>query len=152
MVIIKKTAEGKVFVGRGESYLSKRIDAIYAYIVKQSKKMNGDYLMTTQEVSEKLNYQRTNVSKDLNDLVRAGKLVKIGGRPVRYRLAGQVSEEAPSVVLPMSNVKMVAPAPVKEFFNQREKDDVFIHLIGSRGSLKMLSNKRKLRFYTLQKG
>ena len=132
--------------------MSKRIDAIYAYVVEQSKKMNGDYLMTTQEVSEKLNFQRTNVSKDLNDLVRAGKLVKIGGRPVQYRLAGKVSEEAPSVVSPISNVKMVAPAPVNEFFNQREKDDVFIHLIGSRGSLKNAVEQAKAAILYPPKG
>ncbi len=43
-----------------------------------------DQGVTTQEIAEVLGIQRTNSSKDLNQLVREGKLLKTDGRPVRY--------------------------------------------------------------------
>ncbi|WP_455501338.1 PRD domain-containing protein [Gemmiger sp.] len=42
--------------------------------------------LTTQELAEKMAMQRTNISTLLNELVQDGKLDKVQGRPVRYRL------------------------------------------------------------------
>ena len=46
--------------------------------------LTSDAGVTTQEISERLNIQRTNASKDLNQLVREGRLKKLSGRPVKY--------------------------------------------------------------------
>ncbi len=43
-----------------------------------------DQGVTTQEIAEVLGIQQTNSSKDLNQLVREGKLIKTDGRPVRF--------------------------------------------------------------------
>lgn len=43
--------------------------------------------LTTQELANKMAMQRTNISTLLNNLVQDGKLEKIQGRPVRYRLS-----------------------------------------------------------------
>lgn len=60
----------------------KRIDLVYNSI-KALDKSNG---VTTTEVSELLNLERSNVSKDLNLLVNKGLLYKNNSRPVRYFL------------------------------------------------------------------
>lgn len=67
----------------------KRIERIY-YYVKEKTNTSSSFLfkeidgVTTKEIAEALNIQRTNVSKDLNQLVREGRLKKYDGRPVRY--------------------------------------------------------------------
>ena len=40
---------------------------------------------TTQEIAEKMQMQRSNISTLLNELVQEGKLEKLSGRPVCYR-------------------------------------------------------------------
>ena len=67
----------------------KRIEKIYQYVKEQTKNLTpmtltSDAGVTTQEISERLNIQRTNASKDLNQLVREGRLKKLSGRPVKY--------------------------------------------------------------------
>ena len=57
----------------------KRIEKIYQYVKEQTKNLTpmtltSDAGVTTQEISERLNIQRTNASKDLNQLVREGRL------------------------------------------------------------------------------
>lgn len=47
-------------------------------------KAEYDQGVTTQEIAEVLGIQRTNSSKDLNQLVREGKLIKTDGRPACY--------------------------------------------------------------------
>ncbi|WP_305152025.1 PRD domain-containing protein [uncultured Dubosiella sp.] len=46
-----------------------------------------DIRFTTQELSEALHMQRTNLSKILNELVKENKVIKTSGRPVYYGLA-----------------------------------------------------------------
>lgn len=58
----------------------KRIDLIYNTIKNLD---NGDGI-TTLEVSKYLNLERSNVSKDLNILLKNGKLFKNNSRPVKY--------------------------------------------------------------------
>ncbi len=67
--------------------MAKRIDRIYMYVKEKTAhltKAEYDQGVTTQEIAEVLGIQRTNSSKDLNQLVREGKLIKTDGRPVRY--------------------------------------------------------------------
>ena len=66
----------------------KRIEKIYQYVKEQTKNLTpmtltSDAGVTTQEISERLNIQRTNASKDLNQLVREGRLKKLSGRQVK---------------------------------------------------------------------
>ena len=67
----------------------KRIERIYDYVISNTKCYSKKELelkqgITTKEISEALDIQRSNVSKDLNLLVREGKLYKVEGRPVKY--------------------------------------------------------------------
>lgn len=63
-------------------------DLLYEYIAKQSMENNDREVrrFTTQELSEQLSMQRSNLSTLLNDLVEEGKLEKLNGRPVLYQL------------------------------------------------------------------
>lgn len=131
--------------------MSKRIDMIYRYIVQQSSLISGDFVLTTQEVSEELKFQRTNVSKDLNELVRQGKLIKLSGRPVQYQLA---TDQALDVVA-VSSEKLVEPilnGAKRELAKNRDQSDVFSHLIGSRGSLKNAVEQAKAAILYPPKG
>ena len=62
-----------------------RKDTIFEYVKQNASIESEGY--TTTEISEALGIIRNNVSKELNVLVREGKLQKIDGRPVRYLLA-----------------------------------------------------------------
>ena len=58
----------------------KRIDLIYNTVKNLD---NGDGI-TTLDISKYLNLERSNVSKDLNILLKKGKLFKNNSRPVKY--------------------------------------------------------------------
>ncbi|MDY4306713.1 hypothetical protein SNF32_02535 [Enterococcus mundtii] len=80
--------------------MAKRIDRIYTYVKEKTAHLSideNDQGVTTQEIAEVLGIQRTNSSKDLNKLVREGKLKKMDGRPVRY-----VYQERPTIEKPLS--------------------------------------------------
>jgi transcriptional regulatory protein LevR/transcriptional regulator with AAA-type ATPase domain len=67
----------------------KRIDRIYAYIKEESskytlEKLQGRVGVDAQEIADKLDILRNNVSMELNMLHRQDRIVKIGGRPVLY--------------------------------------------------------------------
>lgn len=64
--------------------MTKRIERVYQFVATNDQFQTG---LTTNDVAEGLVLQRTNVSKDLNKLVRAQRLLKIDGRPVRYTVA-----------------------------------------------------------------
>jgi transcriptional regulatory protein LevR/transcriptional regulator with AAA-type ATPase domain len=77
----------------------RRQTKIYEYVMEQTRDTTDADLkefaaLTTTVIADALNIARSNVSKELNELVREGKLSKIGGRPVRYcrPLAGMVVE------------------------------------------------------------
>lgn len=66
-----------------------RKERIYQYIQEISATLTEQDIElghgpTTKMVADALDIQRPNVSKDLNQLVREGKLYKTEGRPVRY--------------------------------------------------------------------
>ncbi|MDA9471139.1 sigma-54-dependent transcriptional regulator [Enterococcus sp. 5H] len=67
----------------------KRIERIYLYVKEQTENLTPSEVsmgkgLSTADVSEALAIQRTNTSKDLNQLVREGLLEKTESRPVKY--------------------------------------------------------------------
>ena len=60
------------------------MERIYQYVYEQTYLLTSSQLalsgVTTNEVAEALAIQRTNASKDLNELVRQDRLVKLEGR------------------------------------------------------------------------
>ncbi|CAI3321775.1 sigma-54-dependent transcriptional regulator [Enterococcus cecorum] len=80
--------------------MSKRMERIYQYVYEQTALLTSSQLVlsgvTTNEVAEALAIQRTNASKDLNELVRQERLMKLEGRPVRYVVQTQKEISATS--------------------------------------------------------
>lgn len=62
----------------------KRLERVYRCVLEQEIQEGFEQGLTTMDVAEALGIQRSNASKDLNALVRAGKIQKTDGRPVRY--------------------------------------------------------------------
>ncbi|MBC1385761.1 PTS sugar transporter subunit IIA, partial [Listeria innocua] len=77
----------------------KRIDRIYEFILENpSSKTIREQLednegFTASTISETLDILRNNVSMELNELHRQGKIIKIVGRPVLYFPRTAVEEE-----------------------------------------------------------
>ena len=110
----------------------KRIEKIYLFVSKQSKALSREEVasgagITTKEVAEAFGIQRTNASKDLNELVKDGLLAKIDGRPVRYLECGLVSQTK------QSQLKKT-PIPIRSI---KEYVDIFQKVIGGNGSMKV---------------
>ena len=110
----------------------KRIEKIYLFVSKQSKALSREEVasgagITTKEVAEAFGIQRTNASKDLNELVKDGLLAKIDGRPVRYLECGLVSQAK------QSQLKKT-PIPTR---SKKEYVDIFQKVIGGNGSMKV---------------
>ena len=65
-------------------------DEVFDYMVMCAQKCGTeDKVFNTQELAEELQMQRSNLSTLLNDLVMEGKLEKLQGRPVPYRIANR---------------------------------------------------------------
>lgn len=117
--------------------MAKRIERIYTYVKEKTAHLTPaeyDQGVTTQEIAEILGIQRTNSSKDLNQLVREGKLLKTDGRPVRYIYQMHVTYNQPAGKHVIS---------YKETTNEIEKPmiqidtkDIFAKIIGANGSMK----------------
>ena len=137
--------------------MTKRIERVYQFVASNDQFQTG---LTTNDVAEGLMLQRTNVSKDLNKLVRAERLIKIDGRPVRYA----VSEKA-ELQMDSSTQK---PYPKKEHVKSykenpsaRQKNngsqeflrgDIFSRIIGSNGSMKNAVEQAKAAILYPPKG
>lgn len=110
----------------------KRVEKIYLFVSKRTKGLSPEEIasgsgVTTNEVAAAFDIQRTNASKDLNELVKDGLLAKIDGRPVRYVDSGRVA-----VPNKAKSAKRTGAAP-----RQAEYKDVFQKVIGGSGSMKM---------------
>lgn len=117
--------------------MAKRIDRIYMYVKEKTAhltKAEYDQGVTTQEIAEVLGIQRTNSSKDLNQLVREGKLIKTDGRPVRYIYQTLVTHVKPVT----KHVVSYKETLVSEEKNTLQIDtkDIFAKIIGANGSMK----------------
>lgn len=119
--------------------LAKRIDRIYAYVKEKtasSLEGNGSDGVTTKEVADALGIQRANGSKDLNQLVREGKLVKTDSRPVRYTY----NLQSTTYKKPLSKH---VPSYKEKYIEENEQErirldtkDIFSKIIGANGSMK----------------
>ena len=82
----------------------KRIEHVHETvkeICQEQLRKNGRIQgLSTDEVAAKLGIQRSNVSGDLNILVKEKRLEKIEGKPVIYRLAELTSSSGQVVALP----------------------------------------------------
>ena len=93
-----------------------RKDIIFETLKRQyelAKLEKKSMQIESSDLADALGYDRSNVSRDLNELVREGRVEKSNGRPVYFWPAGYTDEGN----------------------NQKEKDEFFF-LIGEKGSLK----------------
>ena len=93
-----------------------RKDIIFETLKRQcelAKLEKKDLQIESSDLADALGYDRSNVSRDLNELVREGRVEKSNGRPVYFWPVGYADEEN----------------------NQKEKDEFFF-LVGEKGSLK----------------
>lgn len=71
----------------------KRSERVFAFVQSKANNRSAqteDSGVTTQEVAQALGIQRPNASKDLNSLVRAGRIQKSDSRPVRYYVSADI--------------------------------------------------------------
>ena len=77
---------------RREYALKLSKDIVLEYIQNQSLHQSEDVHFTTQELSDVLQMQRSNLSKLLNELVKEHRIKKTSGRPVYYSLVQEHEE------------------------------------------------------------
>lgn len=120
----------------------KRIDKIYNYILKNSKNFNKDKFLdqkgfSAQEIGEKLDILRNNVSKELNILCREKKIIKMKNRPVMYFdrscLENILSIKLPEDLDEILDINILLSSPSNAFI---ENKSPFNYLIGANTSLK----------------
>ncbi len=120
----------------------KRIDKIYNYIFKNSNNFNKDNFLdqkgfSAQEIGEKLDILRNNVSKELNILCREKKIIKIKNRPVMYFdrscLENILSVRLPEDLEEISDINTLLSSPSNTFI---EGQSPFNYLIGANTGLK----------------
>ncbi|WEG73645.1 sigma-54-dependent transcriptional regulator [Vagococcus intermedius] len=124
----------------------KRYERIYHYVKKQTQQLTVAELeegagLTTSVIADYFNIQRSNVSKDLNKLVRDGLIGKIDGRPVRYATISAFQHKALTKpvksYLEQPNTKQITT--LKGEKNKKTaltNNDIFNKMIGSNGSMK----------------
>ncbi|AIS51487.1 transcriptional regulatory protein LevR [Thermoanaerobacter kivui] len=82
----------------------KRIDKVYNCLKELCNKQFAEKRevvgVSAMEIAHALNIQRTNASSDLNTLFREGKVIKVEGKPVLYKVKelDMVSDESDMVV------------------------------------------------------
>ncbi|MGO3733137.1 MAG: sigma-54-dependent transcriptional regulator [Vagococcus sp.] len=122
----------------------KRIDRIYDYVQRETENLSEDALteesgVTTKDVSDALNIQRSNASKDLNALVREGVLDKLDGRPVRY-VSKAVFRHKPFSKYVESYREGASSSEPSTTMIKKDTipytDDIFKRIIGTNGSMK----------------
>ena len=119
----------------------KRIEKIHTYMVKHSKELllkdvRSGRGFSAEEISKGLSIMRNNVSLELNNLLRADKIIKIKGRPVLFldkeiveKLLNYKLEPGPLV---LENFQQLVS---EEKFDEEEKSP-FDSLIGYNTSLR----------------
>lgn len=119
----------------------KRMERIFAYVEAESAKFTKETLrerggLDAQEIADALGILRNNVSKELNALFREDRIVKFGGRPVRYfeRAALEKLLGAPLPAGPLAYESVAACE--KELTAQQQPENPFDALIGAHRSLK----------------
>ena len=119
----------------------KRIDKIYDYIYQNAKNFDKDKLLkakgfSAQEIGDRLDILRNNVSKELNTLCREKRIIKIKDRPVLYFdrkcLQDILSIKLPDDLEEILDLTSLASPPN----GITEDQSPFNYLIGSNTSLK----------------
>ena len=119
----------------------KRMERIFAYVEAESAKFTKETLherggLDAQEIADALGILRNNVSKELNALFREDRIVKFGGRPVRY-FERAVLEKLLGAPLPAGPLAYESVAACeKELTAQQQPENPFDALIGAHRSLK----------------
>ncbi|SUY45624.1 sigma-54 factor, interaction domain-containing protein [Clostridium putrefaciens] len=121
----------------------KRIDKVYNCLLQKSLTLKKEDLeikkgFSTDELSNELDIIRNNVSLELNNLVRQGKVVKLIGRPVLY-LPKEILERLLNISISKSLMTINSHSELIEHkINMKKKEDKspFDFIIGSKGSLK----------------
>ena len=110
----------------------KRKEKVWEYL--KTVLPNAPQGVTTSKVAMDLDLVRTNASKELNVLVKEGKLAKTATRPVKYFFADQAQ---PAIASASKEEKAKDQAPKIANKDQKDhQDDIFDHLIGRTSSLK----------------
>lgn len=124
----------------------KRRDKVYLSVKEMLKdvdlnKLKSGFGINAQQVADKLNILRNNVSLELNALTREKKLVKIKKRPVLY-ICTDIIENALKRTLGEHEFEIV---DFSELIDDKRfvKDDPFDVMVGSRESLKSQIEKAK---------
>ncbi|MCH4168213.1 MAG: sigma 54-interacting transcriptional regulator [Streptococcaceae bacterium] len=132
----------------------KRIDKIYNALFQALNHLSKEDLMQTEglcakEVEEMTGITRSNVSMELNKLVRLGRVVKIKSFPVKY-----MPQELCEDVLGFSTNDVQEVESLSEFSNKTTNnlyvyphEDAFAQMIGSNGSLKKAVSQAKAAVY-----
>ncbi|WP_239256210.1 sigma 54-interacting transcriptional regulator [Listeria ilorinensis] len=127
----------------------KRIEKIYQYLESHSdsnqieQQLNEGTGFTAASVAEALGILRNNVSMELNELHRQGKIVKVMGRPVQYFLRATLEE---ALKRPLSEQELEfesSTACLQEMTPSVTKRSPFDDLIGADGSLKTAVEQAK---------
>ena len=139
--------------------MSKRMDRIYQYVYEQTFLVSNGQMdnlsgVTTNEVAEALAIQRTNASKDLNELVRQNRLLKLDGRPVRYVV--QIADHSKKTdQLQVKEVVLEQKAiskPMTKARDLQQNPDIFAKMIGVKGSMKNAIEQAKAAILYPPKG
>lgn len=80
-------------------------DLILEYIKSKNQGNNdSNFGCETNEIAEKLNIKRANVSKILNELYAEGKVLKIKGKPVLYKINSNILNKKNSFTVNIDNI------------------------------------------------
>ncbi|MCE3200113.1 sigma-54-dependent transcriptional regulator [Paenibacillus sonchi] len=115
----------------------KRIDRILEYIAEQTGNMAEEDLrhgggITAAEIADHENMLRNNVSKELNELLRADHIIKIKGRPVKF-----LHKETVEYILQTKlKEKQIEVQSLDEILHPSEQVDPFHSLIGFKDSMR----------------
>lgn len=81
-------------------------DLVLEYISSKNNLNSNDYNLgcETNEIADKLNIKRANVSKILNELYTEGKVLKIKGKPVLYKINTNITGKKNSFTINIDNI------------------------------------------------
>ena len=111
-------------------------EACAAFSIQDIEKGMG---ITTTEVADAVDSMRSNVSKDLNQLVREGELKKLEGRPVRFVPMEKVRHQPLTRHVPSYKEKVTPSVGVNQEilnYSYDQNQDIFKSIIGANGSMK----------------
>ena len=115
----------------------KRIEKIYNYLNENCLNYKIDDIenmgITAQDIEDNLGILRNNASKELNELCRENRVIKIKCRPVKY-FDRDVFENLFSVNIPKDIIEVNS---LKDLIKKEAKKSPFDYLIGAETSLKI---------------